>query len=169
MQSINHHRYLTRKGSLSITYVFWYIINYIYVCSIFIQLHIKILNPYETNHVCKRMCIKDGMACKRSLTVGGAAHDETEAGAHRTLPSYSLDPQPTRISLRNTRQQHSGKKGAEGETFPLRTDKFCFSHTRVQYLLVSKSVGGSESPSRSNSTALWTSKGIRWEVRKPYG
>lgn len=40
-------------------------------------------------------------------TVSWAAHDETEAGAHSCLLSYSLKPQGTDIILRHARQQQS--------------------------------------------------------------
>lgn len=44
-----------------------------------------------------------------NCTVGRAAHDETEVGAHRRLLLYSLKPQGTDIFLRDTSQQQSAK------------------------------------------------------------
>lgn len=93
---------------------------------------------------------------KRYSTVGGTAHDETQVGAHRRLLSYSLKPQGTDIFLRDTGQQQSANIIKKDEYFSL---SLSVSHVYIKckcHLLVSSRVGGSGSPRRSNSTALWT-------------
>lgn len=50
-------------------------------------------------------------------TVGGAAHDEKEAGAHRRLLSYSLEPQGADIVLREAGQHQSANVTLEDVYF----------------------------------------------------
>lgn len=95
---------------------------------------------------------------KRYSTVGGTGHDETEVGAHRCLPSYTLKPQGTHIFLRDAGQQQPASVIKTWGLLSQSTRLVRVEERRKceRHLLVSSRVGGSVSPRRSNSTALWT-------------